>query len=341
MKKLFTVSFMLIGFVGASLAHGQTGPTDFFWSTNGLGQGAVNSDANVVLDADAQTGSIFLYFSTNGSSDTNLEVGALLDVCASRPGVIRFTGAETFDFEILVGDVAIGNRWAASNNNFGAFGSIGSVSNSLVDEWGAFTTLGGPGIVEENNGAEAFTDSGYDAKADAFLFGRIDFEVIGGGTVDLIVTAGEGGIVHRPDFCNESLKATFGSATITVDNPFVLGDVNLDGSVTLLDIQPFVDLISESGFQAEADTNMDGFLNLLDVQGFVDLLSPPQPECGQSSESMAVGNCLIGDVNLDGMVSLADDLQFIQVLLNREYQCEADTNQDGRVDLLDVICLQF
>ncbi len=52
-----------------------------------------------------------------------------------------------------------------------------------------------------------------------------------------------------------------------------LGDVNLDGEVNLLDVQPFVDLLTSGSYQAEADINQDGVVNLLDVQPFVDLLS--------------------------------------------------------------------
>ena len=53
----------------------------------------------------------------------------------------------------------------------------------------------------------------------------------------------------------------------------MLGDVNCDGSVDLLDVTPFVDLISSGGFNAKADINMDGAVNLLDVVPFVNLLS--------------------------------------------------------------------
>ncbi len=52
----------------------------------------------------------------------------------------------------------------------------------------------------------------------------------------------------------------------------LLGDVNLDGAVNLLDVAPFVDLISNSEFQLEADINMDGNVDLLDVGPFIDLL---------------------------------------------------------------------
>ena len=49
----------------------------------------------------------------------------------------------------------------------------------------------------------------------------------------------------------------------------LLGDVNLDGVVDLLDVAPFVELISNSQFQQEADINQDGQVNLLDVAPFV------------------------------------------------------------------------
>ncbi len=53
----------------------------------------------------------------------------------------------------------------------------------------------------------------------------------------------------------------------------VLGDINGDGSVNLLDVTPFIDLITSNEFQAAGDINMDGTVDLLDVAGFVDLLS--------------------------------------------------------------------
>lgn len=52
----------------------------------------------------------------------------------------------------------------------------------------------------------------------------------------------------------------------------LLGDVNQDGQVNLLDVHPFVDLLNSGGYQVEADINQDGVLNLLDVAPFVDLL---------------------------------------------------------------------
>ena len=53
----------------------------------------------------------------------------------------------------------------------------------------------------------------------------------------------------------------------------LLGDVNCDGVVDLLDIGPFVDLIVTGDFSAKADFNSDGMIDLLDVGPFVDSIT--------------------------------------------------------------------
>ena len=54
---------------------------------------------------------------------------------------------------------------------------------------------------------------------------------------------------------------------------YVLGDVNCDGAVDLLDVTPFVNLLTAGFYVEKADINGDGALNLLDVDPFVALLS--------------------------------------------------------------------
>ena len=51
------------------------------------------------------------------------------------------------------------------------------------------------------------------------------------------------------------------------------GDVNCDGTVNLLDVEPFIDRLSTGTFQVEADTNQDGVVNLLDVDPFIAILA--------------------------------------------------------------------
>ena len=53
----------------------------------------------------------------------------------------------------------------------------------------------------------------------------------------------------------------------------LLGDVNQDGAVDLLDVTPFVELLTSGQFLEQADINQDGEVDLLDVQPFVELLA--------------------------------------------------------------------
>ena len=53
----------------------------------------------------------------------------------------------------------------------------------------------------------------------------------------------------------------------------IYGDLNCDGFVNLLDVDPFIDAISSGSFDIKADINQDGGVDLLDVAPFVDLLT--------------------------------------------------------------------
>lgn len=57
------------------------------------------------------------------------------------------------------------------------------------------------------------------------------------------------------------------------DLQILLGDVNLDGTVNLLDVDPFIDRLSSGSYQAQADCNQDGVVNLLDVDPFILILA--------------------------------------------------------------------
>ena len=54
----------------------------------------------------------------------------------------------------------------------------------------------------------------------------------------------------------------------SIGETVLVGDVNGDGFVDLLDVAPFVEILANGEFQLEADINGDGAVNLLDVTGF-------------------------------------------------------------------------
>ena len=106
------------------------------------------------------------------------------------------------------------------------------------------------------------TDQPFDTAIDGF-----------GGTFigDYLGMAVAGTTVHP--FYVSTHEGTSNVYTHKITNGFVLGDVNKDGEVNLLDVNPFVNLIVNDVYDKAADINGDGLVNLLDVKGFVDLIS--------------------------------------------------------------------
>ena len=70
---------------------------------------------------------------------------------------------------------------------------------------------------------------------------------------------------------------TYGNTTVVLSNfrsaVVLIGDVNGDGVVNLLDVAPFVEALADGTFVPEADINQDGTVDLLDVAPFVQILA--------------------------------------------------------------------
>ena len=66
-----------------------------------------------------------------------------------------------------------------------------------------------------------------------------------------------------------------GGISLRIKQMTLLGDVNCDGEVNLLDVEPFVEALSSGEYEMKADINQDGVVDLLDVAPFVDLLTSP------------------------------------------------------------------
>ncbi|MEM9411260.1 MAG: hypothetical protein AAGA30_09115, partial [Planctomycetota bacterium] len=259
----FTVNgFSRVGNIAMCVQFTPEGPAEFFWSTATLDMGAINT-SNGLADIEAGSfGSLFLYFDP---LVTDIDTGAFFDVAASDDGIIEFTSAETLEFDISVTGTPVGVRWGDG------VGATGEVQPLLIDELGAANVVSGSGMLVANTGP-VFFDQGFDFGVGAFLFARIDFGVVGepGDDVNIITTRGATQIVHN----EMSLDPFLGSFTLNViEARNLIGDVNCDGVVDLLDVGPFVDLLTSGGFSEKADINADGIVDLLDVGPFVALLS--------------------------------------------------------------------
>ena len=83
-----------------------------------------------------------------------------------------------------------------------------------------------------------------------------------GATVDYSVTATD---MAGNTGSGETVSITVGG--------ILLGDINCDGSVDLLDVQPFVELLGSGEFSPKGDFDGDGVITLLDVDGFISALT--------------------------------------------------------------------
>ena len=95
-----------------------------------------------------------------------------------------------------------------------------------------------------------------------------------GAVVDFLITIHNEGLSECCTRPNDVVApACFDDESGGPKSHLVLGDMNNDGSVDLIDVQPFVQLLSTGTYHVNGDINEDGLLDLLDVTPFVGLLT--------------------------------------------------------------------
>ena len=124
--------------------------------------------------------------------------------------------------------------------------STGFTADFLID--GVSQSSGFQPLFEDNDALIALTDVSLLANVGFTWEGQSPGGVAGAITVDNFAFSADGGKV-------------------------LVGDVNCDGNIDLLDVAPFVDLLTAGGFDPKADINDDGNVDLLDVAPFVELLT--------------------------------------------------------------------
>ena len=142
------------------------------------------------------------------------------------------------------------------------------------DAFGMLYPLGTGTYTETETGdVDTFTLS-LDSGGEEFAISQIN----NGGLLRIIATpadlgvqatyAGAGTFFDEPTFPTLNL-------TVTPDtgDEILLGDVNRDSVIDFFDIQPFIDVLSAAGDQAEADVNEDGEVSFFDIQPFINLLA--------------------------------------------------------------------
>lgn len=109
----------------------------------------------------------------------------------------------------------------------------------------------------------------------------------------------------------------------------LMGDVNIDGMVTIADLFALLDFLFNNNQQYNigSDVDGDGKVTATDWRVLCDIL---MGQCGQES--------LPGDVNMDGVVTAADLVALYDCMLNgtQQYVTTCDVDGDGAVTTADM-----
>ena len=132
--------------------------------------------------------------------------------------------------------------------------SLGGMAPAVVGGGSEFDGTGSAFIAVRPRIGSGSTDNVYWFKIDFTQGGPIVYSCGQIGSMGEALTVGEG--------CDGGMKGC----------DFALGDVNMDGNVDLLDVDPFVAAVLAGEFVCEADANEDGVVDLLDVDPFVALI---------------------------------------------------------------------
>ena len=180
-----------------------------------------------------------------------------LNFSAGDSNAIQFTGGEAFNPVSVIGP-----RFDSTEITISPDGSAGNLL--------AFRILG-TGVNPDFRIFDPLfvPDIGPDG---AVLLARVDFEIVGG-IAKIVPTLGPFGSILFPA---EPLDPSLGGATLVAQlQGLVIGDINSDGLINFLDIQPFIEALSSPTYRIVADINCDGAVNFFDIQPFIDLLSNP------------------------------------------------------------------
>jgi len=246
--------------VGPSDQNATSGPSDDLWlgANDSPGRlkveegGALSLQKSLLIGVFAGDETTSIFTQTGGSTTIaeTLWVGTFTGEYA---GSVQLTGGTihvTGSFESDNAGLLILGDWFGSNTRDNRV-AIGGTGTLIVD---------GPGNVHVPSGVIDITGGG------RLILNNDHLGDLGALTTDGKLVTSDPDASISWDF-NVS---TPGKTTVWAEHTgALLGDVNGDGEVNGLDVDPFVDVLLNGPYQVEADMNQDTVVNGLDVDPFV------------------------------------------------------------------------
>lgn len=210
-----------------------------------------------------------------GTEGSEADIVFLSEIAIGNVGFITGNGVITGgDNPATNGTVSFNNR-AELNDPTISTPWVDAAGMDVADLAGALTELGSlPGI----NLPSGTPNAGLDAGGEAYIF-EIDAVTaqrwVDDGLAGIALSAVDDGDGNSR-FNLQTIVPTGEANTniaFQVCPDVILGDVNGDGMVDLLDVGPFVTEIANNGTNPAADIDGNGVVNLLDVGPFIDILT--------------------------------------------------------------------
>ena len=257
------------------------------------------------------------------SPPLNVEEGGELNIsggAVDENTIVRDGG------ELNISSGTLGRFTLVANESFAEI-SGGTVGPGLLTQGGTINVSGGTidegfviGRTPVTDGGEANISGG--TMSDLTV--RSSDVTISGGTLNgflAIEAVAGGGPLGTPPGSNVNLLGSDFALNGTPIDGLVVGEAFpiTDRDVTLSGL-----LADGSPFSFDLNTSQNA------GQDFIASNATLRVTVAGTSEP------LLGDVNLDGMVSFLDIAPFVTVLLNGQLQAEADINGSGNVDFLDI-----
>jgi len=224
--------------------------------------------STLITDGSSQSGSVNIYSRSGFDFDA-----ADINFFSSDTSVAQITGGEAFNVESVFS--FYGARFCSASLVADADGASGNlfVVNISSAGIGTLGTMTGPGgdffdpLFDPSLITGPIADVG---NPGSFLIARVDFDIVGEGTTEFSMALGALGAHAMPEI---DLNPTFASATLEVGPVADLGDVNMDGAVGFLDVNPFIVVLASNTYLLQADCNQDGVVNFFDIAPFIAILA--------------------------------------------------------------------